>query len=105
MNAERRTALDRIVALSREMLDAANRQEWDELVMLEARRQPLVHEFFGSAVAADEAAAVAAGIQEILELDKATMARAEEGRKEAGAVLAQLATGRRAQQAYGENQR
>lgn len=105
MNTDRRAALDQIVALSREMLNAANRQEWDELVMLEARRQPLVHEFFGSAVTDDEAAVVAAGIREILELDKATMARAEEGRKEAGAVLAQLATGRRAKQAYGENQR
>lgn len=96
-----RSSYEDVLGLSREMYTAAQGGEWALLAELEARRRPLVEQVFG-ARPVGQAAAMADAIRSILELDRETMALAEAGRKEAGDALHQIATGRRAQHAYGD---
>jgi len=70
MDAVHRQQLDKIIHLSREMLETARRLEWGKVAELEACRKQLVMECFREPAPKQDAAEIAAVIKEILNLDQ-----------------------------------
>jgi hypothetical protein len=99
----RTAALATLLTLSRDMLALARAGAWDELVEMEARRGRLLTDFFSTPPITDAAAAIAAAIREILELDREVMNLGIACRDALAAELRGVGTVRAATRAYAEN--
>jgi len=93
-------AFAEIVALARRMGEAARAGDWEAVTDLEASRRARIAEYFAAAEGADDAAAVAAGIEALLAIDRDVMELARARMGALGAELNALQTGRRVVQAY-----
>ena len=98
---ETRESFDEFVAVSREMLAAAQRGHWETVMGLQGERQRRLEAYFATPVPPDLADQVAAGIREMLELDRQVVDLGRKGMEELAGAMNGLRTGRRAQQAYG----
>jgi hypothetical protein len=90
--------IEQIRALSRAMLEAAQRGEWQELLELEAARHTLLGPLLATPWRDGPLVPLA---KEILASDRAVLALAEPARQQLEQELAELAQGRRALRAYG----
>lgn len=95
-----REPFDAFVQTTREMLSLAQQGEWETVMGLQAERQQRLEAYFSSSVPAHLAEQVAAGIREILDLDRQLMELGRQGMDELARNMNGLRTGRRAQQAY-----
>lgn len=95
-----REPFDTFVQATREMLAQAQRGEWEAVMGLQAERQQRLEAYFSTPVPAELAENVAAGIREMLELDRRVMELGRKGMDELARNMNGLRTGRRAQQAY-----
>lgn len=92
--------LEQLLALSLSMLEKAVEQSWDELCVLEARRRELLELFLLKPVAPDCAAAIAAGIQTIMAIDRDIMTLSELKKLDLAQTLQTLDQGKKAVKAY-----
>lgn len=92
--------LDQIVAMSREMLQCAQADDWQPLILLESERSHLLTEFFRAPINEDESNDVASSIKLIQALDKKTMLYVKGEYKSVSDELKKLNKGRRANNAY-----
>ncbi len=92
-----------IVALSRRMQALAREGQWDEVAALELQRRGDMEAFFSRQATADEAAFIAEGIREVMDLDRETMVRCAAAREEAGKQAGVVHQGRRMEAAYNGN--
>lgn len=92
--------LDAILELSRNMLLMAQLKDWQTLVSLEESRSHRLTAFFSQLVPAHEAAAVAAGIADVLAINKQVIALSEVAHQEAADGIRQLNYAHRAALAY-----
>lgn len=96
--------LSGIIDLSSSMLASASAGEWERVQELEQQRQQLFSQTFPlDQDSITDAAALAAQIQRIMDLDRETMQIAAKGRKEFTGLMGKLSTGRQAVAAYQKN--
>jgi hypothetical protein len=100
MDMRRSTQLREITELSRQMLEKAQNREWDRVAELEARRRELVILCFRIPTRRQEAAAVAASIQEILRLNHAVTELGRDCKERLSRELHAHKVGRAASEAY-----
>ena len=94
-------SLTKIIDLSSSMLGSARDGEWERAQELEQQRQQLFAQTFPlDSEQITDAAALAAQIQKVIELDNQTMQLAAKGRKEFVGLINKLTTGRQAVAAY-----
>lgn len=98
---ETRESFDEFVAVSRDMLAAAQCGHWETVMGLQGERQRRLEAYFANPVSPELADQVAAGIREMLELDRQIVDLGRKGMEELAGAMNGLRTGRRAQQAYG----
>ena len=96
-----RESFEAFVAMSGEMLAAAQGGHWETVMGLQGERQRRLEAYFASPVPPELADQVAAGIREMLELDRQIVDLGRKGMEELAGAMNGLRTGRRAQQAYG----
>lgn len=90
------------VAISRAMVAKAERGEWEDVMRMQAERQQRLEAYFAAVVPAELAEQVAAGIREILDLDRRVVALGRQGMDQLSGAMNGLRAGRRAQKAYGD---
>lgn len=88
------------LALSREMLAAARRSEWDTVVALEAKRRGMLENLFAGGVPAARAERVAATAREVLALDRELSGLVRAACQRVGGDLQALRLARHAAGAY-----
>jgi hypothetical protein len=86
--------------LTRAMARCAGNRDWDQLARIERRRRRVISELFATECVRDQAAAVRAGVRQILEMDRRTIEQSEAVMRDIGRELERLGQGRRAVQAY-----
>lgn len=96
---------DRVVVLSREMLERARAGEWQSVIDLEGRRQALMSRFFCPAPPPDQLQRLADRIREVLDLDREVMELGRQGMQDLSHQLDQIGAGRKAVRAYAANER
>lgn len=100
MDDERSKQLGKIIALSRDMLVLAQKNEWECVAELDGQRRALVMQCFQSTAPDQDAPAVAAAIKETLSLNQQV---ADLGAQQLATVSGHIRTqqlGRTAGQAY-----
>jgi len=95
--------LPRIIALTREMLALAQAGEWDGLVVIEAQRRVLLDARLHGAKP-NVLAACAGQLRDMLAMDNAIIALAEQAKEAVGEELKQFGKGRKALSAYSSNE-
>jgi len=98
-------SLQQAFDLTREMLSAARRDEWQRVVELDARRQPLLQAAFREPIPPSTAGATASLARRVHALNEELVYLGESGRTSVSQALAQLSRGRRARAAYGQRNR
>lgn len=96
-----RESFEDFVAMSRAMLNRAQRGEWEEVMRMQGERQERLEAYFAALVPAQLADQVAAGIREILDLDRRIMELGRRGMDALAGEMNGLRAGRQAQKAYG----
>lgn len=99
--APEREPFDVFVQTTREMFALAQQGEWETVARLQAERQHRLEAYFQTPVPAALADEVAAGIREILELDRQVMDLGRQGMDDLARKMGDVRMGRRVQQAYG----
>lgn len=94
-----------LIQLSRAMLSKARAGEWDDVFGMESQRQRLIRDAFAEPPAVERAAGIAAGIREILTLDKELIALGRQRMTELSVGLVDLRNGRKATAAYAQHMR
>jgi hypothetical protein len=92
--------LQQLISLSRIMLEKAREESWDDVFALEAERSELIRLFFLEPVQQADADAVAAGIQEIMTIDRDIMALGALKRLDLAQTLQTMDQGKKAVKAY-----
>ncbi len=92
--------LQQLISLSRMMLEKAREESWDDVFVLEAERSELIRLFFSESVEQADADAVAAGIQEIMAIDRDIMALGTLKKLDLAQTLQALNQGKKAVKAY-----
>jgi len=92
--------LQQLISLSRIMLEKAREESWDDVFALEAERSELIRLFFLEPVQQADAVAVAAGIQEIMAIDRDIMALGALKRRDLAQTLQTMDQGKKAVKAY-----
>ena len=86
-----------LLAVSRRMLAAAEKQDWQALVDLEASRRPSIREFFEQfKIAEENGHDMAHQLRELKALDDRILAMAKEAKHNIAASIHKLAASRRA---------
>ncbi len=96
---------DALIQLSRAMLSKARAGEWDDVFGMESQRQRLIRDAFAQPPAVERAAGIAAGIREILALDKELIALGRQRMAELSVGLIGWRKGCKATAAYAQNMR
>ena len=92
--------LQQLISLSRIMLEKAREESWDDVFALEAERSELIRLFFLEPVQQADAVAVAAGIQEMMAIDRDIMALGALKRRDLAQTLQTMDQGKKAVKAY-----
>ncbi len=92
--------LGKVVATSRKMLEYAQADDWNSLVLLEKERSHLLSEFFQKPANESESNDIASAILLIQSLDKKTMEYVKSEHKTVSEELKKLNKGRRVNKAY-----
>ena len=92
---------ERIMALSREMLDGARKQEWDRVCELQNDRFKLVRRYFEGSPATEALEGIRADVSALLEMDQEVTELGRKARHELADGIKALRNGRTAQRAYG----
>ncbi|OOZ42118.1 hypothetical protein BOW53_00625 [Solemya pervernicosa gill symbiont] len=92
-----------VVDLSNRMFKAAEAEQWDELVELEAERRQSLPQLFNNPPS-EHTSKLSEAVQLIIDLDKRTMALGEKGRHLIGNELQGLRQGQQATNAYNKVQ-
>jgi hypothetical protein len=96
---EVRRQLGAILELSRAMLAAADREEWEPLVTMETQRRRALEALF-SGEGVMQVSGVPDGVRELLALDRRIIDRGEHLRQQVFQELGRIDQGRRAVRAY-----
>lgn len=88
------TRTEDLLQVSREMLAAAQRSDWEQLELLHARREVMLEQW-------PSATAATARLEELLRLNDMLIGATAAARDAVGTELQLVAHGRRAQRAYG----
>lgn len=95
--------IEQALILSQQMFEAAGSADWERLIALESERQPLLPMIFAEELRAlPEQSALQ--LQEMLDLDRQTVALSAQGRDQLGRELRTIAQGRQATNAYTKSQ-
>lgn len=89
-----------VIELTRAMLSAAQRAEWDEVSLIEAARGDALAACFAGADVGRDATAIADGVRTLRALDTQITLLATEAMADLREKMCVLRTGRRALQAY-----
>ena len=90
------------MAMTAQMLEHARQEQWEELVALYRRRDPLLRAFFDTLEPTLEAEFLQKAIPELMEMDQQLMAVCAVARNEAARQLGQVSVGRKAEAAYNQ---
>lgn len=102
MQANRVSALAALVVESRELLERTRGTvSWVELANSESALRQRLIQLLQSPIPAEEAAAIRPQLEELLDINRETIARVEGRKAEAFSSLEQMVLVRRAAQAYG----
>lgn len=96
----RERRLEQVIALSQEMLDSADRGQWDEFASLEQRRRPDMLACFEFPVSVTEAPRVRAHIEQLMVLNERLTTVLQTAREESARQFRNLQKGRSAINAY-----
>ena len=88
------------IALTQQMLETVQHQQWDALALLENARRLFLENFFSNPLTLQDRQAIAADVHTILELDRKIIALAEIERQAAMDGIKQQEQARRADRAY-----
>lgn len=100
MSPDDAKSLENCVALSREMVELARAEEWDQLAQRESVRQQQIRLFFKEAVSVADAAKVKASIEQVLAMDETVQQLAEHARDDIARSMGELRRGSQAVKAY-----
>jgi Flagellar protein FliT len=93
--------LQQLISLSQIMLEKAQNELWDDVIVLEGKRRELLRLFFlGSSVQQEYADAAAAGIELILSIDRDLMELGVLKRFDIAQALQEMGQGKKAVKAY-----
>ena len=92
--------LQRLISMSRTMLEKAREESWDKVHVLEAERSELILRFFAEPVQHEYAEAVADGIQSIIAINRDIIALGASSRHSLAHTLQNLDQGKKAIKAY-----
>jgi hypothetical protein len=92
--------IESFLALTRSMLISADERKWDVVAELEGQRRDIIPKLFDAPLSHQEAAHLAACLQQVLTLDRRIIDRGEAGLRELSEQLTGFDHGRRAQGAY-----
>ncbi len=92
--------LQQLISLSQTMLKKAREESWDDVFVLEAERRELIGLFFLGPIQQVSAAAVTAGIQSIMTMDRDLMALGLQKKFELAQILHNMDQGKKAVKAY-----
>lgn len=92
----------KVLRLSQRMLSCAEQGEWDQLGRIETERSSSLESLFRHPQIAQLLPAIAATLQEVIELDRQCMALGAQAREELVRLLNQDTQGPRGLQAYRE---
>lgn len=92
-----------IVAMSQQILASAQAADWGMVSSLEPQRRQLMEAFFAHQVGATEAAQVADGIRQVLDIDRDVMNLCQQAKDGLESQKTQLTQRRRADAAYNQN--
>jgi hypothetical protein len=92
--------LDQLISLSRTMLEKAREESWDDVVILEAKRNELIKLFFIEPIEPTNADTVAGGIQSMISINTDIIALGELKRFDLTQALQNLDQGKKAVKAY-----
>ncbi len=102
MQTNRVNSIAALIAESRELLERTRGTvSWVELVKSESTLRERLSQLLQQPVAAEEAAAIQAQLEELLDINRETIARVEGRKAEAFSTLKHMVLVRRAAQAYG----
>lgn len=96
-------SIQHLVALSQSILAKAEEQEWEEVIALEAERSQLFRLFFQEPVQVDDVDLVAAGIKEIMAIDRNIMDLGILKKLDLADTLHTMEQGKKAVKAYGDS--
>ena len=97
---EREEAAQRLLALTREMLELARAGEWPLFAQREQQRQEISQALFATPVPREAAPVVADCIRRVLDMDQELITQAEEGREQAARAMKETQKGKQAADAY-----
>jgi hypothetical protein len=97
---EKSDDLQKLISLSRAMLQQAQSASWDEVSKLEAIRRELINTFFLTPIKAELNRTVSEGISSIIAIDQDIMALGIAEKLELEQVLRQIEQGKKAVKAY-----
>lgn len=100
VESKRTKQLKEILDITHEMLGSAREGEWTTVIEQEAQRQKVMHEFFSKKVSVREAEIVAAGIRQILDIDKQVMELGKNRMLHLSGQVTGVRKGQKAQKAY-----
>ena len=103
MDLDLRSAWTLINNLSAEMMKCAVNEDWDELAVLQRRRDKLIQKFFSTTIEINSPIILAQNIQAILDMDKHILELCQTQKDSASEALAGFHAGRRANNAYLDN--
>ena len=89
-----------ILELSREMRVLADGEEWEQLLEKETERRVAIGVFFAQPVSVEQAPGVAAGIKDLMEMDKEMLSLFVVAREHVVGKMGTMKTGRRMDSAY-----
>lgn len=98
--AERQQHLRDAIDLSRNMLETAERGDWEKIIELEKQRRVEMMASLQEPVAADEAELVNTSLQTLMQLNEQLTGAVQRARSESAREYANLQNGRQATDAY-----
>lgn len=105
MSPEDERSLETWVALSREMVELAQADEWEQLTKRESVRQQQIRSFFQRQVSPADVAQLKASIEQVMVMDATVQQLAEQARSEAARELVELRRNSQAVKAYATQSR
>ncbi len=101
---EYRQQIEVVIELTREMLSACQREEWERFYEIEPRRRCEIKALFVSPPVVNEVEYVAAGIHQVLEMDQKIISILETEKRSCADQLTQMNKGRQVNHAYKNHQ-
>ncbi len=100
MQSERQHQWQNILQMTEQLQQLSASENWSAMIKLESCRKQKLDSFFATPVSETEAAAVAMGIQQILESDQRLVQAGRKQQKEATCAVQKLCVSKKAVKAY-----